>query len=120
MNVVLRYSLLLALLMLNAACTRMPAEYMAAQQTRVSPSANGSQLMHLVGSATMGMPQTHIDAVTGLSSVVTVTSEYFSANGRNCRRFSQHMSNASVPQEKLGCYDKRAGWQEIPIAGIVD
>lgn len=94
----------------------------ASHRTAVSGAAlqgGDSTLLTLISDARIGATQTHVDPITGLASTVRVVSEYFSANGRSCRRFTQHFSNAAAPENKLACR-ARDGWQEVPVASIVE
>ncbi|MEM7255814.1 MAG: DVU3141 family protein [Pseudomonadota bacterium] len=110
-------------MMVAAGCTPIPTEYRhpyAQQVLQASPvSATDNALLALVADTRIGATQTLVDPQTGLTSTVTVASEYFSANGRSCRRFSQHYSNAASPHNKLAC-KADDGWQEIPVASIIE
>ncbi len=120
MKLLSRFSMFLLLSVIVAGCTRMPADYGGQVAGPVLVQTDNSGVISLVANARVGASQTFVDPQTGLTSQVTVLSEYFSANGRSCRRFSQHMSNAAAPVKKLGCKDQRIGWQEIPVSHIVD
>lgn len=122
MNITAPVSIGLMLIALSG-CTPIPAQYSQPASYPVNNSgemnSSDSALLALVGDTRIGMTQTIADPVSGLTSTVSVTSEYFSANGRSCRRFSQHYSNAAMPVNKLAC---KAGsrWQEIPLASIIE
>ncbi len=120
MKVAARPMLMLSMIIAAFGCTRMPANYSNTNTRPVLAETNNNELMQLVASARIGGVETFVDPVTGLASQITVLSEYFSANGRSCRRFSQHLSNASAPRKKLGCKDSANGWREIPVSHIVD
>ncbi len=116
----LRLLLCTILMLISVACTRMPADYGNSAVRPVSVTAGSTGVMELIAGARIGLPQTFVDPGTGLTSTVTVLSEYFSANGRSCRRYTQHMSNAANPVDRLSCKDQRSGWQDIPVSHIVD
>ena len=120
MTTSLRLVLFFLVIMVGSGCTRMPADYGSATAQPVMSKAGSSELMQLVASAGIGTVQTYIDPLSGLTSQITVLDEYFSANGRSCRRFTQHLSNMASAEKKLGCKDPRNGWQEIPVNHIVD
>ena len=115
MKTATRLSLLLSIIVAGFGCTRMPVDYGNAGERPVMMKADNSELMQLVASARIGAAKTYIDPVSGLTSEITVLGEYFSANGRSCRRFAQHLSNAVAAEKKLGCKDQNNGWQEIQI-----
>jgi hypothetical protein len=120
MNRITRVAVYL-LIPILAACTRMPVEYsspVAAERASVF-STSDRALLSLIAESRVGAVSTHVDPASGLASTVRITSEYFSANGRSCRRFTQHLSNAARPEDRLACRT-REGWQEIPIASIVE
>ncbi len=106
-----------------AGCTQMPTEYRApaAQSAGLIGSATAvdTPLLQLVAGMRVGMSRTFVDTASGLTSTVMVGSAYFSANGRHCRRFTQHPSNAARPQNKLAC-ESGGGWQEVPVARIIE
>lgn len=118
-------SALVLMLFASSACTPIPPEYRqsiaqpAARVSSQSETHGDGQLLALVGAARIGASQLHVDPESGLTSTIKVSSEYFSANGRSCRRFSQHSSNSATPEIKLAC-KSHSGWQEIPLASIVE
>ena len=117
------YPVMVAGILIVAGCTPIPKEYRSNAALPVQHSAvaerDDNSLLDAIAGARIGATLTHVDPLSGLASTLVVTSEYFSANGRSCRRFTQHLSNAAKPGNKLAC---RAadGWQEIPIASIVE
>lgn len=113
------------MLLASLACTPIPESYREATTqpiTRVyaeTESNHNRAILELVATARIGASQLYANPRSGLTSTIRVNSEYFSANGRVCRRYSQHYSNAAEPQNKLACRAVNA-WQEIPLASIVD
>lgn len=110
-------------LLIMSACTRIPVEYSEATARPASTADRADisdvELLSIVSNARVGATLTHVDPVTGLASTVRVNSEYFSANGRSCRRFTQRFSNSATSEGKLACR-ARDGWRQIPIASIVE
>ena len=104
----------LALLILMAACTGIPKEY--GDQNRLPTAVNSavSEKMSVVGSAVIGRPTPYLDEETGLNGEIVVDSEYFSANGRLCRRYTERQSSFATPDSKLGCQSDQ-GWIEIKL-----
>ncbi len=115
----------------TTACTRMPVN-----NASVMPDQVSAGKMQLVAQASVGTTTRYVDAESGRTVVISVLSEYFSAGGRKCRRFSQSsgtsllgsatasdLSAASLePLEPttngLACEDSKRGWIEIPIQSI--
>ena len=82
----------------------------------LSSQANSSK-MQAVADAEIGVPQQFVDQQSGATLRLVVESEYFSANGRNCRRFKERVNGQDRPG--VGCLDHDAGWVEIPVASFV-
>lgn len=94
------------------ACTRMPVE--RNDVIYHSSAANTvSQLSGRLAQASLQVPHRYVDPVTGASSVLTVESEYFSANGRICRRYTERTENRL--NSGLGCREKNGNWIEVPV-----
>jgi len=77
----------------------------------------GSSKMQAVGSARIGESRSYNDPATGGASQLIVRSEYFSANGRVCRRYVELSQNGT--RDGLGCRDNERGWIEIPLAKLL-
>lgn len=107
-------SLLLFMFTLSA-CTRMPAEYRQDYRAPAVPTESGK--LDFIATATIGSPVIYTDQVTGLSTEIVVESEYFSANGRLCRRFTEQQASSASRFPRLSC-DGSNGWVEIPIASF--
>lgn len=104
--------------LLISGCAATPESVIkkAEQSSRVSALASTSK-MQSVASAKIGVPQQFVDEQTGTTLRLVVESEYFSANGRTCRRFKEQVSGQE--RSGVGCNDDRLGWVEIPIASFV-
>jgi len=106
-----------------AACTTTPERYKrnySGNSNATFAAANqlaGSSKMHALGSAKLGESQSFSDPTTGGASQLIVQSEYFSANGRVCRRYVE--LNPTGTRDGLGCRDDKQGWIEIPLAKLV-
>ena len=120
MRLLTRFTIFLLFFVVVVGCTPMPVDYGGRVTSAVLLQAENRDVISLVANTRVGASETFVDPQTGLTSQVTVLSEYFSANGRSCRRFLQHMSNAAAPVKKLSCKDQRNGWQEITVSHIVD
>jgi len=70
-----------------------------------------------VATASIGVPQVYVDRLSGLTTELFVQSEYFSANGRLCRRYSERMNDHDVAG--VSCQDAKLGWTEIPLSSFV-
>lgn len=123
----------------TTACTRMPLE-----QSLVKPAQVSTGKIQLVAQTLVGTTTRYVDPTSGATVEISVLSEYFSAGGRKCRRFSQSSSTtgqgngqdsvansdlsnselltdipASVSTTKgLACEDRSSGWIEIPLNAI--
>ena len=110
---------LVACALLIVGCTTAPDKYRSAGSSSISqlmPAtlAAQSSKMQAVATAEIGSPSRYVDPESGMTVELIVMSEYFSANGRNCRRFVE----VSGAQERsgVGCQDAREGWVELPLA----
>ena len=126
-------------LLATTACTRMPLE-----QNLVKPVQVSTGKIQLVAQTLVGTTTRYVDPASGAAVEISVLSEYFSAGGRKCRRFSQSSSTTgqgngqdtganselgtgelltdipgSVTTTKgLACEDSSSGWIEIPLNAI--
>ena len=75
------------------------------------------QKAQAVAAAGIGVPQVYTDPKLGRSVELLVQSEYFSANGRNCRRYTQTVKGRSVAG--VSCQDQARGWVDIPLSSFV-
>lgn len=110
-------SALILIVLAGTACTRMPAEY---RQNGLSQSASpviDPHKLAVVAATAVGSAAIYRDYLTGLTSEITVESEYFSANGRICRRFTERQAASASSQRRLGCHSD-SGWVEIPVASF--
>ena len=107
---------LCGLLISGCATTPESVSSEAQQSSRLSAQAN-TRKMQSVADAEIGVPQQFVDGQSGATLRLVVESEYFSANGRTCRRFKERVNG----QDRLGvgCLDHNAGWVEIPVASFV-
>ena len=99
-----------------SACTRMPTEYREDYRTPAAVITESNKL-NVVATAVIGSPETYVDRATGLSTELIVESEYFSANGRICRRYTERQGPGASRSSRLAC-NGRDGWVEIPIAAF--
>lgn len=98
----------------STACTRMPEEYRTSQSASAVP-AIATQMLDAVASAPVGTSIVYTDQTTGLASEITVESEYFSANGRICRRYTERPAAAVTAYPGLSC-NAGNGWVKVPVA----
>lgn len=117
MKRILCLSALLLIVLAGTACTRMPAEYRQNGLSQSALPANDPQKLAVVAATAVGSAAIYRDYLTGLSSEITVESEYFSANGRICRRFTERQAATGASQRRLGCHGD-GGWVEIPVASF--
>ncbi len=96
-----------------SACTTRPAEYRQDASVQASRSTDDNKLS-VIASAVIGRPTTYVDQATGLSTEIIVESEYFSANGRICRRFIERGATSDSSQYGLSCNGGN-GWVKIPV-----
>ncbi len=103
-----------------AGCTTTPEKYkkktVFAQPAAMSMKADNSK-MQAVATAGVGVAQQFVDRATGMTTQLVVEAEYFSANGRTCRRFKERVNGRDVTG--VGCNDSRSGWIEIPHAALM-
>ena len=129
--------LAVAAIALLTACTRMPVEHQA-----VVPERAQDNRLQVIAQTGIGASARYIEASTGVAVTVSVLSEYFSAAGRNCRKFSESRSrqtvvadtansagtsvnvntdvNTGLAPSKIGlvCRDAKQGWVEVPVHSI--
>ena len=108
----------LALTLLSAtACTTTPDNYQFGGEAAASSPAviAGTARLEAVANADVGIPFQYIDE--GVSRQLWVSSEYFSANGRWCRRFTEIVNGRDVAG--VACNDEGHGWVELPLAAFV-
>lgn len=113
MTSMIRNSGFLLLVLVVSACTRMPAEYRESSRAPAVVPADNNKL-ETIAFAVIGSPTIYTDRITGLSTEITVESEYFSANGRLCRRYTERQAAVASSQLRLAC-NSGAGWVEIPV-----
>ena len=106
------FSVLLIVLSISA-CTRMPVDYQQSYRSPVATATDNNKL-DVVATAIIGSPTIYTDQITGLSTEITVKSEYFSANGRMCRRYTERQASIGSSNSRLGC-NGDSGWVEIPV-----
>lgn len=119
MNNFIAKAILISVVLLGTACTRMPAEY---RQSTVAGESSlpvfDQRKMALLVSADIGVPTNYTDQLTGVSSELLVQAEYFSANGRVCRRYIERVLPSAQAHKGLACNDARAGWIDIPVSSF--
>jgi len=103
-----------------AACTTTPDKYkkkspVFSYNTSLATSPDNGKAQ-VVANAGVGVPQVYTDKLTGRTVELVVKSEYFSANGRICRRFTEFVNGRDVAG--LSCKSDR-GWTEIPLSSFV-
>jgi len=101
-------------------CTRTPDAYRAGDSVATSAARESSAWLSLVGSVEIGVTERFVNRVTGEHTELTVTSEYFSANGRKCRRFVQIRAGDQSAVPGLGCQDSDGSWREVSLSVGVD
>ena len=118
MNRVKIYWLSLCMLAANG-CTTTPDKNSASafEQGSGAAAAANTARTQAVASAGIGVPQVYRDELSGKNMELVVQSEYFSANGRLCRRFSEFVDGRDV--EGISCQDDTRGWIEIPLSSFV-
>ena len=89
----------------------------AFNHSSVAASSTNTARTQAVAVAEIGVPQVYRDEESGKSIKLVVQSEYFSANGRLCRRFSEFVNGLDVAG--VSCQDGTRGWTEIPISSFV-
>ena len=109
-------------LILVTACTVTPEQYKSGAQSGVGHSTAAVENIvnakaQTVATASIGVPQAYVDPKLGTSTELLVQSEYFSANGRTCRRYSETVNGRSV--SGVSCQDKTQGWIDIPLSSFV-
>jgi len=109
-------------LIMVTACTVTPQQYKSGVQSRVSQSATAADNIanskaQTIATASIGVPQAYVDPKLGTSTELVVQSEYFSANGRTCRRYSETVNGRNV--SGVSCQDKILGWIDIPLSSFV-
>ncbi len=111
---------LISCTLIVAGCTTTPEKYkqksVFSQPAVMSMKADNSK-MQAVATAQLGVAQQFVDRATGMTTQLVVESEYFSANGRVCRRFRQQVNGRDATG--IGCNDSRNGWVEIPAAAAL-
>ena len=105
--------LLMGGVLFTSACTRMPIEHRAAM-----PQPVNTGKMQVVAQSVIGAANRYVHPGAGVAVEIAVLSEYFSAGGRTCRRFTETGPNGV--SSGLACQDKKNGWTEIPIQSIAD
>lgn len=74
--------------LLSTGCTRMPEEYRVKNTMNAAP-ASDTRMLKAIANAAVGSTIAYTDQITGLTSEINIQSEYFSANGRICRRYTE-------------------------------
>ncbi len=108
-------------LMLASGCTTTPDKYKSMgelpAQTAVNTRNAGDAKASAVAEASVGVPQVYVDPQLGTSVELVVQSEYFSANGRTCRRYAMFTDGQSIPG--VSCKDDLRGWIDLPLSSFV-
>lgn len=114
-------------IMLTASCTVTPSRNQTGAQSGGpargvgnSTASDGKFFVakaQTVATASIGVPQVYVDQQLGTSTQLIVQSEYFSANGRTCRRYSEIANGKSV--SGVSCQDAVLGWIDIPLSSFV-
>ena len=86
-------------------------------QSSIAASSANTARTQAVALASIGVPQIYSDELSGKTVEMVVESEYFSANGRVCRRFSEFVDGRDVAG--VSCQDESRGWTEIPLSSFV-
>lgn len=110
---------------LLTACTATPEQYkrmpelpgQSVTSLESSAARTGNAKALAVADAAIGLPQVFVDQQAGVSVELVVQSEYFSANGRTCRRYAEFVEGQST----LGviCLDSTHGWIDVPLSSFV-
>lgn len=98
-------------------CSTTPDKSKSLSKSAVSALAVSNARTQAVAKAGIGVPQVYKDELSGKSVELVVESEYFSANGRLCRRFTEFVAGRDVAG--VGCQDEARGWIEIPLSSVV-
>ena len=100
-------------------CTTTPDNNKSSvfNQGSASASVENTARTQAVATAGIGVPEVYKDELSGKSVELVVESEYFSANGRLCRRFSEFVDGRDVAG--VSCQDDARGWTEIPLSSFV-
>lgn len=107
--------LVLIVVTLNGSgCTRMPVDYHEHDRRLPVVGDLDRKKLELVATTAVGTSAVFRDYLTGISSEITVESEYFSANGRLCRKFTERQSVSKSSRNGLGCRTD-SGWIDIPV-----
>jgi len=104
---------------LTGGCATAPNNLISQGSPTVAavPTQAQSSILQAVASADIGVPTLYVEPDTGNTVELVVRSEYFSANGRNCRRFSQ--LTGGEKRNGVSCQDSRQGWIELPLASYL-
>ena len=118
MNLPKIIGLSLCVLVANA-CTTTPDINKSSvfNQGSASASVENTARTQAVATAGIGVPEVYKDELSGKTVELVVESEYFSANGRLCRRFSEFVDGRDVAG--VSCQDDARGWTEIPLSSFV-
>jgi len=73
-----------------------------------------SSKMQAVATTEIGNSAQYTDPYTGQTVKLQVQSEYFSANGRFCRRYTEMINTQN--RNGVSCQDARQGWVELRLA----
>lgn len=60
----------------------------------------------------------HVDQQSGDQMELVVNAEYFSANGRTCRRYVESNVANGESRQGLICNDHKRGWLEVPLGSF--
>ena len=108
-------------LIVASGCTATPEKYKRNGVMPVSSPASVADAdnakAQAVAAASIGVPQVYVDQKVGTSVELVVQSEYFSANGRTCRRYAEIVNGQSIPG--VSCQDDARGWIDIPLSSFV-
>ncbi len=109
------------LVMTMSGCTATPERdkrmLKLLEPSAVSADSSSNAKVRAVANAAIGVPQVYIDPKLGDSVEFVVQSEYFSANGRTCRRYAEYVDGKSVPG--ISCKDDVSGWVDISLSAFI-
>jgi len=83
-------------------------------ETPLPAVAANTVKLEALAKAEVGLPAEYIDA--GVSRQLLVSSEYFSANGRWCRPYTETVHG--LDKAGVAC-NEGSGWVELPLAAFV-